>query len=98
MSITSPPGGPSWLIAAFRAIAFTAPDATSSNPNLLASRPVSLFTARKSAKLQPDKRTILLEIPGLQPVEQMIIKLDVKSADGVPIRCEIGNTINKVGK
>ena len=51
----------------------------------------------KSAKLQPDKRTILLEISGLQPVEQMIIKVDLKSVDGAAIKCEIGNTINKIG-
>lgn len=49
-----------------------------------------------SAKLLPDKKTIFLEIPGLQPVMQMRIKAALKTADGSPLATEIHNTINKV--
>jgi hypothetical protein len=51
----------------------------------------------KSARLSHDKQTVLLEIPGLQPVNQMKIKMNLKAADGTAISPEIYNTIHKLG-
>jgi len=50
----------------------------------------------KSARLANDGKTVLLEIPGLQPVNQMKIKMSLKAADGTTVNQEIHNTINKV--
>jgi hypothetical protein len=52
----------------------------------------------KSAKLSADGKTVFLEVPGLQPVMQMRIKMNLKGADGTEVSTEIGNTINVVGK
>jgi len=51
----------------------------------------------KSVRLAQDKRTVLLEVPGLQPVHQMKIKMNLKAADGTEISQEIYNTIHKLG-
>lgn len=50
----------------------------------------------KSAKLMPDGKTVVLEIPGLRPVMQMSIQLHLNTSDGMAIECEIDNTINHV--
>jgi hypothetical protein len=52
----------------------------------------------KSARLAKDGRTVLLEIPGLKPANQVRIKLNVKAADGSPITADIYNTIHKTGR
>lgn len=52
--------------------------------------------AVKSAKLQSDRKTVLLEIPNIHPVMQMRITVHVNSADGNPIECEVDETINHV--
>lgn len=52
----------------------------------------------KSATLQPDKRTVFLEIPGIKPVMQMHLKVDLESTDGDEINLDIWNTINKLGR
>ena len=49
-----------------------------------------------TAKLQPDGKTVILQIPGLQPVMQMAVQVHVNAADGSPIECEIDATINHV--
>jgi hypothetical protein len=51
----------------------------------------------KSARLAADKKTVLLELPGLRPVNQMKIKLSLKAADGAAIHQEIYNTIHRLG-
>jgi hypothetical protein len=51
----------------------------------------------KSARLAKDKKTVLLEIPGFQPANQMKIKMSLKAADGAAINQEIYNTIHKLG-
>ncbi len=51
----------------------------------------------KSARLAKDKKTVLLEIPGFQPVNQMKVKMSLKAADGTEIKQEIYNTIHKLG-
>lgn len=50
----------------------------------------------KSARLGKDKKTILLEVPGLQPVDQMKIRMTLKAADGSPVTQDIYNTIHRV--
>jgi hypothetical protein len=52
----------------------------------------------KSVKVAPDRKSVFLEVPGLQPVMQMRIRMNLKSADGVPLPKEITNTINVVGR
>ena len=52
----------------------------------------------KSVRVAPDHKSMFLEIPGLQPVMQMKIKMNLKGAKGEPIPGEIANTINVVPK
>ena len=52
----------------------------------------------KSAKLSPDRKSVFLEVAGLQPVMQMKIKMNIKGADGTGLPDQIVNTINAVGK
>jgi hypothetical protein len=63
-----------------------------SNPKQVGSDEVEV----KSAKLMPDGKTVVLEVPGLRPVMQMSIQLHLNAADGAAIECEIDNTINHV--
>lgn len=49
-----------------------------------------------SASLSADGKTVTLKIPTLQPVMQMKIQLNLKSADGAPIKETIHNTINRL--
>ncbi len=49
------------------------------------------------ARLSKDRRTVLLEIPDLRPCMQMKIGMNLRSADGKPVRHEIYNTIHKLG-
>ena len=51
----------------------------------------------KSARLAKDKKTVLLEIAGFQPANQMKIKMNLKAADGTEISQEIYNTVHKLG-
>ncbi|HAB16639.1 MAG TPA: hypothetical protein DCE44_09330 [Verrucomicrobiales bacterium] len=49
-----------------------------------------------SAKLQPDGRTVLLEVPDLGPVMQVELKYNVEAADGgQPIRGTLWYTVNR---
>ncbi|MBM3876682.1 MAG: hypothetical protein FJ386_08200 [Verrucomicrobia bacterium] len=50
----------------------------------------------KSAKLQPDGRTVFLDLGPMQPVMQMQVKLNLKTAAGATISQTIFNTINSV--
>jgi len=63
-----------------------------SNPRQIGSDEVEV----KSARLQSDGKTIVLEVPGLRPVMQMSIQMHLTAADGTPIECQIDNTINHV--
>jgi hypothetical protein len=51
----------------------------------------------KSAKLLPDGKTVFLEIEGLKPVMQMLIKYDLEAKDGTVMRDEVACTLNAVG-
>ena len=50
----------------------------------------------KAVKVAADKKSVFLEVPGLQPVMQMRIKMNIKAADGTAIPSDVGNTINVV--
>jgi hypothetical protein len=51
----------------------------------------------KSARLAKDKKTVLLEIAGFQPANQVRIQRSLKASDGIAINQEIYNTIHKLG-
>jgi hypothetical protein len=50
----------------------------------------------KSAKLLADGRTVFLELGPMQPVMQMQVKVNLKTAAGATVQQTIFNTINKV--
>lgn len=52
--------------------------------------------AIKSVKLAPDRKSVFLEVPGLQPVMTSRIKLNVKAEDGSRVPDEICHTIHVV--
>lgn len=52
----------------------------------------------KSAKLQSDGKTVVLEIEGIKPVMLMSIDYDISSADKEQMRSSIYNTIHNLGK
>ena len=49
-----------------------------------------------SATLSAEGRTVTLKIPSLQPVMQMKIQVNLKTADGQPLKHTIHNTISRV--
>lgn len=52
--------------------------------------------AIRSVKLSADRRTVFLEVPGLKPVMQSRIKMNLKAEDGSRVPDEISHTINVV--
>ncbi|MBI3881265.1 MAG: hypothetical protein HY301_14520 [Verrucomicrobia bacterium] len=50
----------------------------------------------KSAKLSADGKTVTLEIPGLKPVQQLLLKFLLKAKDGTPIEQEVMATIHVI--
>ena len=52
----------------------------------------------KSAKLQADGKTVFIEVPGIRPVMQMEISVDVETVDGDEIITKIYNTIHKLAE
>lgn len=52
----------------------------------------------KSVQVAPDQQHVFLEVPGLEPVMQMKITMNIKGADGSDVPKEIAHTINKVGR
>ncbi len=51
----------------------------------------------QSAELSPDGKTVTLKVDNLQPVMQMQVTYQLKSADGASVKNAIYNTINVVG-
>lgn len=45
-----------------------------------------------------DSNTVFLELPGLQPVNQLSLNYRIKLADGTPIRQQLNYTIHKLGE
>jgi glucose/arabinose dehydrogenase len=62
------------------------------NPDQEGSDPVAI----RSVRLSPDRKTVLLEVPDLQPVMQMRIAYILEAADGTEMRHQIYNTIHRV--
>jgi hypothetical protein len=52
----------------------------------------------RSAKLQPDGRTVFLRVEGMQPVMQMKVTWNVDGADGKPVKGELHNSIHALAK
>jgi len=50
----------------------------------------------KSVKVSDDRKTVFLEVPGLQPVMQQKITMNIKAEDGSAVPKEIAHTINVV--
>ncbi len=50
----------------------------------------------RSAKVSADGKAVTLEIPGLAPVMQMLIKMNIKSADGTAVETELAATLNAI--
>ena len=50
-----------------------------------------------SARLSADGRTVFLELPGIRPVMQMNIQMNLRAADGAPIQTFVHNTIHSLG-
>jgi hypothetical protein len=46
----------------------------------------------------PDRKHVFIEVPGIQPVDQMKIKMNLKDENGNPIPGNIGNTIYSLAK
>jgi hypothetical protein len=51
----------------------------------------------KSAKLSPDRKTLLLEVDGLRAADQFSVKYSLNTASGAEIRSEVIGTIHKLG-
>ncbi len=50
-----------------------------------------------AAQLGRDGRSVFLEMPGLTPVMQMNIQMNLKAADGTPFPTYVHNTIHRLG-
>ncbi len=72
--------------------AYGSADYKVSKPGEKGTDPVAI----KSVKVSADGKTVFLEVPGLKPVEQMRIKMNVKAVDGTRVPDEVCNTINVV--
>ena len=54
--------------------------------------------AIKSARLDPDHRGVLLDLPDIRPTMQMKIAFKLRSATGRPINFDIHNTVHKLSQ
>ena len=74
--------------------AYGSADYKVSNPEEKGRDPVEI----KSVRVEPDRKHIFIEIPGLAPVMQMKVTMNIKAEDGSAMPKEFANTINVVGK
>ena len=51
----------------------------------------------KSVTVSRDRKSVFLEIPEIQPVQQMHIDINIRAADGTRMRTYVHNTIHEVG-
>ena len=72
--------------------AYGSADYKVSKPGEKGTDPVAI----KSVTVSADGKSIFLEVPGLQPVDQMRIKMNLKAVDGSRVPDEVSNTINVV--
>ncbi len=52
----------------------------------------------KGAKLSSNRKTLFLEVAGLEPANQFSVKYSIATADGAAIKSEVIGTIHKLGK
>lgn len=71
---------------------YGSPELSVSDPTRQGRDPVEIRAARLSA----DGRTVTLEIPGIAPVMQMLVRGRVRAADGAAVPVEIYLTIHRV--
>jgi hypothetical protein len=71
---------------------YGSPDVSPSNPKKKGRDVVEI----QSVKLSPDGRSVMLTIPGLKPVMQLVLKANLKTADGQELPVEVARTINIV--
>ena len=72
--------------------AYGSPEVHVDDPKQTGRSPVKVTEVRVS----PDKKSVLLVIPDIQPVMQMKIAMNLNAADGATMNYEIDGTINKV--
>jgi hypothetical protein len=72
--------------------AYGSADYKVSKPGEKGTDPVAI----KSVTVSADGKSIFLEVPGLKPVDQMRIKMNLKAVDGSRVPDEVSNTINVV--
>jgi len=73
---------------------YGSPEFSVADPKKKAHDPVEI----KSAKLSDDGKTVRLEIPGLAPVMQFMLKYKLAAEDKTPLASEIYATIHRVPK
>ena len=54
--------------------------------------------AIESATLSSDGKSVFLKIPGIRPVQQMHVDMNLRAADGTRIRTYVHNTIHELGQ
>jgi len=72
--------------------AYGSADYKVSKPGEKGTDPVAI----KSVTVSADGKSIFLEVPGLKPVDQMRIRMNLKAVDGSRVPDEVSNTINVV--
>ena len=50
----------------------------------------------RSAVLKEDGRTVALDIPELKPVTNLVLKFNLKAADGTPVVLDLNYTLHVV--
>jgi len=63
-----------------------------SNPEEKGHDPVEI----KSVTVSPDRKSVFLEVPGLAPVMQQKLTMNIKAEDGSPLPKDVAYTINVV--
>jgi hypothetical protein len=70
--------------------AYGSPDVSVADPTKGTHDPVKV----RSATLQPDGRTVVLEIPDMRPAMQYKTEVNLRSADGADVRYEVYHTVH----
>lgn len=73
--------------------AYGSPEVSVKNPGKTAHDKLEV----KSARLGTDRRTVFVELEGLQPADQYSLKYALKSASGEDLKSEVIGTLHKLG-
>jgi hypothetical protein len=68
---------------------YGSPDISVADPNQKRRDPVEIA----SAHLSDDGKTLTLDVPGLTPAMQVLIKINGQFKDGAPLRTELAGTV-----